>query len=104
MRRIIDAIRRWWYSGSGQHERIWGDDIDFIDLSQAIIRRHPTLGRPPWETAPLPTVCLLPAYVPEPQQLHPFVQAAIEKNLGAASVNDFVLGLFQPVWAALPAA
>ena len=105
IRRMLDAIRRWWYSGSGQHERVWGDDdAEFFDVTRATIPRKPVLGHPPWQTAPMPAICLFPqTAAPAPYELapgpalHPIVRA----QLGADSVAEFIERLFS---APLPAA
>ena len=93
MKRILDAIRRWWHGDNhGVHARPRGY-VDFIDLTQVTIPRRITSGRPPWETAPFPAICLLPAYAPDPRPLHPFVRA----QLGAESVAEYVENLFGPL-------
>ena len=98
MKRILNAVRRWWYGDNhGVHARPRGH-VDFIDLSQQTIPRRPTLGRPPWETAPLPAICLMPAHVPDPPAMHPLVAA----QLGADSVAELIERLFPNV--PLPAA
>ena len=119
IRRILDSIRRWWRSGGqGQHSRpryVGGDE--FTDLTGAIIPRKPTIGRPPWETAPMPTVCLFPQTaapalltpapgpelpppnaITDPPRLHPLVRA----QLGADSVAELIESLFPNI--PLPAA
>ena len=110
---IADDIRRlkhglgvlWRSGGHGKHALMWGETLPDLTepITGMVIPRKPVNGRPPWETAPLPVptapVCLIPAY--DPAQLHPVVQAAIEKNLGVASINEFVVDLFAPVWAAV---
>lgn len=90
--RILDAIRRWWYRGSGLHERPYGgDDFDSVpDVTEATIPRRRTLYSAPWESAPLPVICLLPAKAPEPPWIHPIVRA----QLGADSVAELVERLF----------
>ena len=114
--RILDAIRRWWYTGHGQHELAWGD-TEYIDLTTATIVRKPVTGRPPWETAPMPTICLFPQTagpalqtpapgpdllpgdaISDPPWIHPVVLA----QLGADSVAELVERLFPNV--PLPAA
>ena len=60
MKRTLDAIRRWWHTGHGRHALTLGDDFDFMDLTRVFIPRKPVDGRPPWETAPMPTICLVP--------------------------------------------
>ena len=109
---LADDIRRlrhglgvlWRSGGPGRHALAWGETawtgtVDIMpEITGRVIPRKPVTGRPPWETAPMPAVCLIP--VPAPK-LHPVVQAVIEEQLGVASVNEFVISLFRPVWAAI---
>lgn len=108
---LADDIRRlkhglgvlWRSGGKGRHSLAWGETLPDLTepITGMVVPRKPVDGRPPWDTAEFPAICLLPTFVPDRQQLHPFVQAAIERHLGAGSVNDYVLDLFAPLWAAV---
>jgi len=107
IRRYRNNLRTLWRSGGrGRHSLAWGETLPdvtpTVDITAIILPRKPVSGRPPWETAELPAVCLMPQYVPDPV-LHPVVQAAIEEQLGADSIGEFVQGLMGPLLAAVGA-
>lgn len=67
MRRLLRRLRRW-LTGErhGQHARPRGDTYALTaPVLSMTLRRQPTAGRQPWETAPMPKICEFPQWEAE---------------------------------------
>lgn len=98
IRRGLQRLRRFFRRRErGQHRRPWFDIFETTDVRQATIPRKPVTGRPPWETAPIPAICLFPQTaapaLPTPAP-GPGLLPIIREILGADSVDEYIERLF----------